>query len=63
MVNGQCFTTMVTTSWWSSGQDMGFGGLGMANSKSDDYNLFLAKQSTRYVASRVAPIGAQQTLF
>ena len=22
MVNGQCLTTMVTTSWWSSGQDM-----------------------------------------
>ena len=40
MVNGQCLTTMVTTSWWSSGQDMGFGGLGMANSKSGDYNLF-----------------------
>ena len=28
MVNGQCLTTMVTTSWRSSGQDMGFGGLG-----------------------------------
>ena len=33
MVNGQCLTTMMTTSWWSSGQDMGFGGLGMANSE------------------------------
>ena len=40
MVNGQCLTIMVTTSWWSSGQDMGLGGLGMANSKSGDYNLF-----------------------
>ena len=39
MVNGQCLTTMVTTSWWSSGQDMVFGGLGMANSKSGDYSL------------------------
>ena len=34
MVNGQCLTTMVTTSRRSSGQDMRFGGLGMANSKS-----------------------------
>ena len=40
MVNGQCLTTMVTTSLRSSGQDMGFGGLGMTNSKSGDYNLF-----------------------
>ena len=40
MFNGQCLTTMVTTSWWSSEQDTGFGGLGMANSKSGDYNLF-----------------------
>ena len=40
MVYGQCLTTMVTTSRRSSGQDMGFGGLGMANSKSGDYNLF-----------------------
>ena len=38
MVNGQCFTTMMTTSWWSSGQDMGFGGLGMANSKFFSWN-------------------------
>ena len=44
MVNGQCLTTMVTTSWRSSGQDMGFGGLGMANSKSGDYNLFSSGQ-------------------
>ena len=28
MVNDHCLTTMVTTSWQSSGQDMGFGGLG-----------------------------------
>ena len=34
MVNGQCLTTMVTSSGRSSGQDMGFGGLCMANSKS-----------------------------
>ena len=27
MVNGQCLTTIVTTSRQSSGQDMGFGGL------------------------------------
>ena len=40
MVNGQCLTTMVTTNRRSSGQDMRFGGLGMANSKSGDYNLF-----------------------
>ena len=26
--------------WRSSGQDMGFGGLGMSNSKSGDYNFF-----------------------
>ena len=39
MLNGQCLATMVTSSRWSSGQDMGFGGLGMANSKSGDYNL------------------------
>ena len=44
MVNGQCLTTMVTTSWRSSRQDMGFGGLGMANSKSGDYNLFSSGQ-------------------
>ena len=37
MVNGQCLTTMVTTSWRSSGQDMGFGGLA---TKSGDYNPF-----------------------
>ena len=40
MVNGQCLATMVTRSRQSSGQDMGLGGLGMANLKSDDYNLF-----------------------
>ena len=40
MLNGQCLTTMVTSSRRSSGQDMGFGGLRMANSKSGDYNLF-----------------------
>ena len=28
---GQCLTTMVTSSRWSSGQDMGLGGLCMAN--------------------------------
>ena len=38
-INGQCLTTMVTTSRQSSGQDMGFGGLGMATSKSGDYSL------------------------
>ena len=37
MINAQCLTTVVTSSRWSSGQDMG---LGMANSKSGDYNLF-----------------------
>ena len=31
MVNGQCLTTMVTTGRWSSGQDMGFGDLGMVS--------------------------------
>ena len=40
MVNGKCLTTVVATSRRSSGQDMGVGGLGMANSKSGDYNLF-----------------------
>ena len=30
MVNAQCLTTMVTSSCRSSGQDMGLGGLGMA---------------------------------
>ena len=35
----ECLTTMVASSRWSSGQDMGFGGLRMANSKSGDYNL------------------------
>ena len=42
MINGQCLTTMATSSRWSSGQDMGFGGPCMANSKSGDYmyNLF-----------------------
>ena len=40
MVNAQCLTTVVTSSRWSSGQDMGLGGLGMANLKSGDYNLF-----------------------
>ena len=40
MVKGQCLTTMVTSSRWSSGQDMGLGDLCMADSKSGDYNLF-----------------------
>ena len=38
--DGPVLTTVVTSSRWSSGQDMELGGLGMANSKSDDYNLF-----------------------
>ena len=37
---GQCLTTMVTSSRWSSGQDRGLNGLCMADSKSGDYNLF-----------------------
>ena len=32
--------SVVTTSRQSSAQDMGLGGLGMANSKSGDNNLF-----------------------
>ena len=40
MINAECLTTVVTSSGWSSGQDMGLGGPGMANSKSGDYNLF-----------------------
>ena len=38
----QCwvFATVVTSIGLSSGQDMGLGGLGIANSKSGDYNLF-----------------------
>ena len=57
MVNGQCLTTMVTTSWRSSGQDMGFGSLGMANPKSGDNNLF----SSGYVGtSSVAPVLVSQ---
>ena len=40
MVNGQCLTTMVPNSRWSSGQDMGLCVFGMASSKSSDYNLF-----------------------
>ena len=44
MVNGQCLTTKVRTSLQSSRQDMGFCGLGMANSKSGDYNLFSSGQ-------------------
>ena len=40
VVNAQCLTTVVKSSLWSSGQDMWLGGLGMANSKSGDYNLF-----------------------
>ena len=39
MVNSQGLTTMVTSSRGSTGQDMGLGGLGMANSKSGNYNL------------------------
>ena len=37
MINDECLTTVVTSSGWSSGQNMG---LGLANSKSGDYNLF-----------------------
>ena len=40
MLNGQCLTTMVTSSLWSSGQDIGFGGLCITNLQSGDYNLF-----------------------
>ena len=42
MINAECLTTVggLTSSGWSSRQDMGLGGLGMASSKSVDYNLF-----------------------
>ena len=33
----------------SSGQDMGFGGLGMANSKLDDHNLFSSGQALEFL--------------
>ena len=39
MVNGQCLTTMVAGRQGSTGQDMGLGDLGMANSKLGNYNL------------------------
>ena len=39
MVNSQCLTTMVAHSRGSTGQDMGLGGLGLANSKLGNHNL------------------------
>ena len=36
--NGQSLATMLASSWWSSGQDMGFCGFGMANSESGYHN-------------------------
>ena len=38
----KCLTTVVPSSRRSSGQDMGFDGLGMANSKSGDDNLVIS---------------------
>ena len=49
MFNGQCLTRMATSSRWSSGQDMGFGGLRMANSKSGDYNLLSSGKVLEFV--------------
>ena len=54
MVNCQCLTTIVTNSRRSSGQDMGLVGLGMANSKSGDYNLFSSDNSTIFAAEVTA---------
>ena len=42
--NGQSLATMLASSRWSSGQDMGFYGLGMANSKSGYHNLLSSGQ-------------------
>ena len=40
VLNCQSLATMLASSWWSSRQDMGFCGLGMANSESGYHNLF-----------------------
>ena len=42
--NGQSLATMLASSRWSSGQDMGFCGLRMANSKSGYHNLLSSGQ-------------------
>ena len=42
--NGQSLATILASSWWSSGQDMGFCGFGMANSESGYHNLFSSGQ-------------------
>ena len=42
--NGQSLATMLASSQWSSGQDMGFWGLRMANSESGYHNLFSSGQ-------------------
>ena len=39
LFNGQSLATMLASSWWSSGQDIGFCGFGMANSESGYHNL------------------------
>ena len=43
--NGQSLATMLASSWWSSGQDMGCCGLGMANSESGYDNLLSSGQA------------------
>ena len=42
--NGQSLATMLASSWWSSGQNMGFCGIGMANSESGYHNLLSSGQ-------------------
>ena len=44
VLNCQSLATMLASSWWSSGQDMGFCGLGMANSESSYHNLLSSGQ-------------------
>ena len=44
VLNCQNLATMLASSWWSSGQDMGFCGLGMANSESGHHNLLSSGQ-------------------
>ena len=49
MINAQCLTTVVTSSQWSSEQDMGLCVLGMANSKSGNYNLIRSGQALEFL--------------
>ena len=46
---GQCLTTMVTSSWWFSGQDLGLFSFGMTTSKSGDYKLISSGQALEFL--------------